>query len=370
MPSSDIPLIENQLVTIQGKGFTSTSQIWLRASGTKAQGDIQAEVTQANEKSLTFKVPANTIGKKEVILKQDGQEYLLGTLTFKEKERYYTFCDDKNINELAEIDIESGNLIWTGLKMPENGNKGSVFNESGSELVTFDEYGTTDEPTIFRLNMATKEVKEIKLKNLNNAKYFDNIIRFNDKYYAFCYDKDKEELAEIDIESGNLIWNGWKMTGLNIASGYTLNKTGNELVALDLDRNLTGEPGIYRLNMVTKEAKKIKLKNINGALILYGITRVDDKYYTFCFDNDKKELVEIDIESGNLIWTGLKMPEYNSSGGYVFNRSEDEVVAFDAYGKIGEPIILRLNIATKEVKKIKLKNLNGGRNFDDIVIRK
>lgn len=167
MPSSDIPLIEKQLVTIQGMGFIQTSQIWLRNVKTKAEEDIQAEVTKVDDKSLTFKVPENASGKKEIILKQNGNEYLLGTLTFKKKYKYYAFYHDSYKQELAEIDIENGNIIWNDLKIPGFGldSRGYVFNESGNELVALGHVEKEDVPTIFSLNMITKEVKTIKLKD-------------------------------------------------------------------------------------------------------------------------------------------------------------------------------------------------------------
>jgi len=43
-------------------------------------------------------------------------------------------------------------------------------------------------------------------------------------------------------------------------------------------------------------------------------------FFAFCYDDNKNELAEIDIENGALIWTGMKIPKYGyHSRGYLSN---------------------------------------------------
>lgn len=80
MPSATTPFITGQTVTIQGKGFTANSEIWLR-NVTKAEDDIPTTITNVDNSSISFTVPEKVSGEKQVILKQDGKPYPLGKLT-------------------------------------------------------------------------------------------------------------------------------------------------------------------------------------------------------------------------------------------------------------------------------------------------
>lgn len=77
--STENPVIPGSSVTIQGKGFTSGSEIWFR-NMTKA-ADVQATVTDVTASAITFIAP-EVYGSQSVLLKQDGNEWTLGTLVF------------------------------------------------------------------------------------------------------------------------------------------------------------------------------------------------------------------------------------------------------------------------------------------------
>ena len=81
MPASseENPVIPGSSITIQGKGFTSGSEIWFR-SMTKA-ADVQATVTDVTASAITFTAP-DVYGTQSVLLRQDGNEWTLGTLVF------------------------------------------------------------------------------------------------------------------------------------------------------------------------------------------------------------------------------------------------------------------------------------------------
>ncbi|WP_294599803.1 IPT/TIG domain-containing protein [uncultured Rikenella sp.] len=80
--SAENPIPAGSAVTIQGSGFTSSSEIWLRGVATKADGDVQATVTDRTSTSITFRAPSSVSGEQSVILKQDGGEWPLGKMYF------------------------------------------------------------------------------------------------------------------------------------------------------------------------------------------------------------------------------------------------------------------------------------------------
>ena len=75
------PASPGSSVTIQGQGFTANSEIWLRAITRAA--DVQAEVTDVTATTVTFTAP-DVSGEQNILLKQDGGEWILGVLHFPE----------------------------------------------------------------------------------------------------------------------------------------------------------------------------------------------------------------------------------------------------------------------------------------------
>lgn len=79
--SAENPISAGSAVTIQGRGFTASSEIWLRGVATKADGDVQATVTGVTETAITFTAPSVS-GEQSVILRQNGGEWPLGKMYF------------------------------------------------------------------------------------------------------------------------------------------------------------------------------------------------------------------------------------------------------------------------------------------------
>ncbi len=80
------PTAPGETVTIRGKGFTESSEIWLRAVWTKSTEDeVQAEIVSVSNEEITFIAP-DVAGERNVVLKQDGQEQVLGTMFFEQPE--------------------------------------------------------------------------------------------------------------------------------------------------------------------------------------------------------------------------------------------------------------------------------------------
>lgn len=82
--SAENPVTSGSPVTIQGTGFTASSEIWLRASAAvkAAAEEVKTTVTSVTASSITFTAPENVSGAQTVVLKQNGGAWELGTLTF------------------------------------------------------------------------------------------------------------------------------------------------------------------------------------------------------------------------------------------------------------------------------------------------
>ncbi|MFO3729574.1 hypothetical protein [Butyricimonas muris] len=81
LPSLENPVKPGDVLTIKGSGFTSQSEIWFRAVTSRSTGDVQANVTGVDDNGITFVAPAVS-GKQSVLLKENGDEYTLGEMTF------------------------------------------------------------------------------------------------------------------------------------------------------------------------------------------------------------------------------------------------------------------------------------------------
>lgn len=117
--STENPIIPGSSVTIQGKGFTSGSEIWFR-SMTKST-DVQATVTGVTASAITFTAP-EVYGSQSVLLKQDGTEWTLGTLVFEE--------DPTNSGGDGEVEILPRKIVK------------SVFIDEESEYTSLYSYDT------------------------------------------------------------------------------------------------------------------------------------------------------------------------------------------------------------------------------------
>lgn len=80
--SEENPMSPGSSVTIQGRGFTANSEIWMRAITRAA--DVQAEITDVTATTVTFTAP-EVSGEQNIVLKQDGGEWILGKMYFAEK---------------------------------------------------------------------------------------------------------------------------------------------------------------------------------------------------------------------------------------------------------------------------------------------
>lgn len=82
LPDVETPVKAGEPVTIKGEGFTKQSEIWLRAVTRAAAEGIKTEIVEVASTYIKFVAPDSVSGEQTVVLKQDGKEHNLGTLTF------------------------------------------------------------------------------------------------------------------------------------------------------------------------------------------------------------------------------------------------------------------------------------------------
>jgi hypothetical protein len=179
LPPTDIPISSNDAITILGEGFTESSSIWLKSlNDTK---DISTTITEVTSQSITFLIDENIAGLYEVFLKQDTKDYSLGKLIFevniKHTLNFYTVCYDDDRLELAEIDIENGALIWTGIKIPNYAynSRGYVYDEGRNEFITLGYSDDFKSIVVNRVNMSTKNIITKTIDNVNDNNFSDLI---------------------------------------------------------------------------------------------------------------------------------------------------------------------------------------------------
>lgn len=80
MPSSDTVYEPGAQITIMGKGFTSGSRIWFRS--TLDSSMLEGETAEVTQSKIVVNTPDAVSGKQTVILKQNGGEWVIGTLEF------------------------------------------------------------------------------------------------------------------------------------------------------------------------------------------------------------------------------------------------------------------------------------------------
>ncbi|MCM1301775.1 MAG: hypothetical protein NC250_01400 [Alistipes senegalensis] len=126
--SAENPVQPGSPVTIQGKGFTSASEIWLRGM---ARTDTQATVSDVTATAITFIAPAVS-GEQAVILKQDGSEWNLGKMYFVETSEIAIL--PKKLVKI--VDVDGGSLEYTY----DNDGRLSKINRDGGDEVSEIEY--------------------------------------------------------------------------------------------------------------------------------------------------------------------------------------------------------------------------------------
>ena len=200
----DSPTFAGSPVTIKGKGFTKTSEIWFRAV-TKATDDVKATVTAVTETEITFTTP-DAVGAQAIVLKQDGKEQILGEM-FIAKEladaKLYNFVSTwEKPTELFEINKATG----VSTKVEAKGlNSGEIYGDVAvigeiAYAVSLPYTNGAEKESIIAFDFNTNTAKEF-----NAPKESRETILFNqdNKLYALVSSYETSEVATVSIAEIN-----------------------------------------------------------------------------------------------------------------------------------------------------------------------
>ncbi|WP_455592833.1 IPT/TIG domain-containing protein [Bacteroides sp.] len=127
LPKSDAdnPIQSGQTVEIKGTGFASSCEVWLQPVATRTEPEVVKVDVTVTSTGISFVVPTLT-GKYDVILKQNGESYKLGTL-------FLVTPVDESVEHLfaASVNDDAKPISTT-------------FYEYDPSMDKFTEYGTVD----------------------------------------------------------------------------------------------------------------------------------------------------------------------------------------------------------------------------------
>ncbi len=258
--SAENPVQPGSTVTIQGKGFTSASEIWLRGM---ARTDTQATVSNVTATAITFIAPAVS-GEQTVILKQDGGTYELGRLFFAEEPEpedlellpkkvartRTTYYDKSMIYETTYQYGADGNVIG----MLENEMQDETVNGTYKYLFSDDciseIYESTLEPDYedertYRISGGkvvsytykyADNVKSYRSETMADVSYdtkgYVNEIVFVEKYTDAESSGTNHGRWDIEVSGGTLIRGTW---AIDYGWEYTMNVTPGQVNNLNID---------------------------------------------------------------------------------------------------------------------------------------
>lgn len=336
MPSRETVFTTGQAVTIKGKGFTDQSQIWLNVI-TKAEGDIQAEVTEVNDNSITFTVPENVNGEKEVVLIQDGETYPLGKLFFESIPAYgrtlYGHIKQEGF-KLVKIDIETGktNLITELENYKENNTYDVAYLASTQEII----FNISDE--IMKYN-----IKSGKSSFIPVSEYIHDICSdHKENLYAHIYSplpSASEKIVKINKDNGTLQIIAEKEVKTDEREIYQMvySPATNEIIAL-LYNN------IWKINATSGTLSVLPLEASVRLLVcdengnIYGTLSTRSEHV--------EQIVKINSNTGELTpITSVEM--YREFDQIVYLPSTKEIIGIDYNNKL-----FRINVETKAIKSV------------------
>lgn len=146
LPFSDAaaPIVSGKMIVVRGNGFTEGCEIWLQTSSAKSN-DVKAEVISYSDESISFIAPRMS-GSCDVILKQDGEVQVLGSIYLEHRNpdnlEEYTYAiaykgegesfppllylyDSRNEGFQLKASLPQGEIIKFAL--PENCGNGHVY---------------------------------------------------------------------------------------------------------------------------------------------------------------------------------------------------------------------------------------------------
>ena len=347
LPTEGTIFLTGQSVTIEGQGFTTESQIWLRGTG-----EVQAKVIAVNENSITFEVPEGVEGQQSVILKQNGQEYILGKITLKigVEELYASMFNNSKMglyklnltDKTYELVYESEENMY-GLSSSQDGKIYYVTYSKENEESALIQYFDLKNKTVKTITTNWSEYKQgkgIAIGLINNELH---AVRYNSGTGFY--------LVKID-NSGNetLVITFGKVSGFdndNFSSGYEkfeyhpkdniivisgdYDKTNNVCIALDLTAKKVSSRQI-------EVESTIQCIYIDNDCYLFGHTEISKTTF--------RKINPSTLENLSPIQT---IQEYISDLYYWKNKNI--ILGFDS-NKDSSITLKTLDLSTKEIKPI------------------
>ena len=260
--SAENPVQPGSTVTIQGKGFTSASEIWLRGM---ARTDTQATVSNVTATAITFIAPAVS-GEQTVILKQDGGTYELGRLFFAEEpepedlellpkkvartrttyydkfmiyETTYQYGADGNVIEMLENEMQDETVYGTNdYRSTADGISMTWKSDVDPDYTDIRTYRITDERVSSYTQTYKDAAKEYRSETIADVSYdtkgYVNEIVFVEKYTDAESESSETNHGRWDIEvsGGTLIRGAW---AIDYGWEYTMNVTPGRVNNLSID---------------------------------------------------------------------------------------------------------------------------------------
>lgn len=229
--SEENPVSPGSSVTIQGQGFTANSEIWLRAITRAA--DVQAEVTDVTATTVTFTAP-EVSGEQNILLKQDGGEWILGVLHFPEVTE---ILPKKIVKIICMVDGD---------------------NESTQTM----EY-TYDETDRLKQIDKTEEYDGYNFSSTTSIEYTENSVtaRYNDQY-----GKDDQQIFY--LENGRATNSSYSESDYKCETKYSYGDNGY-LTAAGMTEIQNGESETYRAALTIKDGCIEKYSDEDGYSISF-----------------------------------------------------------------------------------------------------
>lgn len=258
--SAENPVQPGSTVTIQGKGFTSASEIWLRGM---ARTDTQATVSNVTATAITFIAPAVS-GEQAVILKQDGGTYELGRLFFAEEpepedlellpkkvartrttyydksmiyETTYQYGADRNVIGMLENEMQDETVNGTYKYLFSDDCISEIY-ESTFEPDYKDErtYRISGGKVVSYTQKYADNVKSYRCETMADVSYdtkgYVNEIVFVEKYTDAESSETNHGRWDIEVSGGTLIRGTW---AVDYGWEYTMNVTPGQVNNLNID---------------------------------------------------------------------------------------------------------------------------------------
>lgn len=320
IPSFTVPVKPGESVTIEGQGFTKASEIWFRALATRAENsaDVKATVTEVTASGITFTTPL-VFGQQTVLLKEAGEEYTLGEMTFEEKTgggegvtilpkkiTEIVLTDSKNKKKTFLYTYDSKGRVLTITTASEGNQTPSVrnFTYTDSKITIAKE---NNEPTVIELkNGCAISSIEYEGEKYNIQKSYDYSGNYLSKLIKKEVNIDVNDNSWQKLISDSLIF-VVKDSNLQNIDYYYLNenKKAKDMMSFEInnDRYNNTNLDLYGL-IINEDAILLGLTGIRYKNMPLKITEINELEYqnnvtTYSYKVDKGYITEMTEDRGN-----------------------------------------------------------------------